>query len=573
MPLFASSSVSCILATALFVMQLVLVVRADNTNHLSGPSTNKANSVGLEFGVAQSLDLSLLSPLTATSSTPSILPTKEDVLSRLKTTVTYVKNMKQLCLGQYDKFNLTQCELRSLSQGFDDNHEDASLSSSSSSCANLDPLCTLWAARGDCQANRDFMASTCAPTCHLCFVYTASRGEPPRDHPRHEQQPGRRFSPQNPSDLRKLLHTNYEKKQQSQTNKTPTNSTMATTQEDQNTLDDKAQTIESTVGVAQLFHVSHLDDNGAEEWATLIHRDTVLARLQRTESYVEELEQVCTGQNDDKDYTLSHCQIHSLYHVKSGTVPAHPESSSSCVNQDPWCTVWAIRGDCESNPTQMAKTCAPTCQACMVYTQTQRSSHKEDMEHENHNYRQQQSQSELLKQLYANYDHKSAADDGQNRHDAKPDSLSTKQQNQSELEKGLQANKKDNRDHDPNHSNDDESKRNGPQVNDNVKERNQSDLLTRLNANYEERHRPSNGNKAGQTFGVAQRLNGLAIGPQELQAKLDETARYMQQHKLADCTNNDPLCTFWFLRGECQANAEFVLPRCGPACQSCTTAR
>ena len=59
-----------------------------------------------------------------------------------------------------------------------------------------------------------------------------------------------------------------------------------------------------------------------KRWTTPIHRDTVLARLRRTESYVEELEQVCTGHNDDKDYTLSHCQIHSC--ITSRVAPYRP---------------------------------------------------------------------------------------------------------------------------------------------------------------------------------------------------------------------------------------------------------
>ena len=37
----------------------------------------------------------------------------------------------------------------------------------------------------------------------------------------------------------------------------------------------------------------------------------------------------------------------------------------------------------------------------------------------------------------------------------------------------------------------------------------------------------------------------------------------------ADCRNRDPLCSFWAVEGECEANPAYMTIQCAPACQSC----
>jgi prolyl 4-hydroxylase len=36
-----------------------------------------------------------------------------------------------------------------------------------------------------------------------------------------------------------------------------------------------------------------------------------------------------------------------------------------------------------------------------------------------------------------------------------------------------------------------------------------------------------------------------------------------------DCRNRDPLCSFWAVQGECEANPGYMIIQCAPACQSC----
>ena len=89
----------------------------------------------------------------------------------------------------------------------------------------------------------------------------------------------------------------------------------------------------------------------------------------------------------------------------------------------------------------------------------------------------------------------------------------------------------------------------------------------------------------GSEFGVAQEIEESEEDEESedsmLQAvseRLDQTYAYMEDNIWAleyyqqfpkCCWNHDPLCTYWAAAGECEANKDFMVESCAPACGAC----
>ena len=80
----------------------------------------------------------------------------------------------------------------------------------------------------------------------------------------------------------------------------------------------------------------------------------------------------------------------------------------------------------------------------------------------------------------------------------------------------------------------------------------------------------------GAEYGEAQLAEGNRA--EETRALIAKTDEYMRTRVLvedefrsvrSDCKNRDPLCSFWAVEGECEANPSYMIIQCAPACQSC----
>ncbi|KAL7573476.1 hypothetical protein ACA910_013790 [Epithemia clementina (nom. ined.)] len=335
------------------------------------------------------------------------------------------------------------------------------------------------------------------------------------------------------------------------------------------TADEPPQGPGANFGVVQLIDVSLLKKIQHPDLAT-IRRADAWSRLEATLTYIRDLQRVCVQRQEIDDVTV--CEIHSLQKpfqkrtatTTNATTPMAADattkkndtsssssssswaslSTSTCANLDPLCTLWAARGDCESNRNKMADQCAAACMLCFVYAaeETRRrrppTNPKQQQQHLPDSPSSSISsipkrQDELLQQLFGIYD-----------------KTRTEHAGADQLKESRAA-----RD---------------------------SSTVVGLSS-FPATISPDD----GTAFGVAQRMDGLMVGPAELQAKIAETARYMQrldgdaatasqgananpkQLLLSSCRNLDPLCTFWALRRECEHNRLFVTQRCAPACQTC----
>mmetsp|Transcript_19537 Transcript_19537/g.46369 ORF Transcript_19537/g.46369 Transcript_19537/m.46369 type:complete len:306 (-) Transcript_19537:39-956(-) len=86
----------------------------------------------------------------------------------------------------------------------------------------------------------------------------------------------------------------------------------------------------------------------------------------------------------------------------------------------------------------------------------------------------------------------------------------------------------------------------------------------------------------GEEFGVEQMVDANEMVEEyrhlfdeaAIRRLLDETKTYMDSLDLTEqeaqqCFNNDPLCTFSAITGECVKNPDYMLYECAPACKSC----
>lgn len=80
----------------------------------------------------------------------------------------------------------------------------------------------------------------------------------------------------------------------------------------------------------------------------------------------------------------------------------------------------------------------------------------------------------------------------------------------------------------------------------------------------------------GAEYGEAQLAEGQRA--EETRALIAKTDEYMKSRVFvedefrsvrSDCKNRDPLCSFWAVEGECEANPSYMIIQCAPACQSC----
>ena len=80
----------------------------------------------------------------------------------------------------------------------------------------------------------------------------------------------------------------------------------------------------------------------------------------------------------------------------------------------------------------------------------------------------------------------------------------------------------------------------------------------------------------GAEYGEAQLAEGQRA--EETRALIAKTDEYMSSRVFvedefrsvrSDCRNRDPLCSFWAVEGECEANPSYMIIQCAPACQSC----
>ena len=80
----------------------------------------------------------------------------------------------------------------------------------------------------------------------------------------------------------------------------------------------------------------------------------------------------------------------------------------------------------------------------------------------------------------------------------------------------------------------------------------------------------------GAEYGEPQTAEGHR--EEETRALIAKTDEYMKTKVFvkeeyrsvrADCRNRDPLCSFWAVEGECEANPAYMTIQCAPACESC----
>ena len=80
----------------------------------------------------------------------------------------------------------------------------------------------------------------------------------------------------------------------------------------------------------------------------------------------------------------------------------------------------------------------------------------------------------------------------------------------------------------------------------------------------------------GADYGVPQLAEGQRA--EETRALIAKADEYMRSRVFvedefrsvrSDCKNRDPLCSFWAVEGECEANPSYMIIQCAPACQSC----
>jgi hypothetical protein len=70
----------------------------------------------------------------------------------------------------------------------------------------------------------------------------------------------------------------------------------------------------------------------------------------------------------DDDYEVREAIYKRLYETQEYTykiMKHNVRSLEKCQNQDPQCTLWAVKGKCETHPTFMNVECAPACRTCV----------------------------------------------------------------------------------------------------------------------------------------------------------------------------------------------------------------
>ncbi|KAL7562868.1 hypothetical protein ACA910_000246 [Epithemia clementina (nom. ined.)] len=462
-------------------------------------------AAGLAFGVMQILD-----PTQLNLGEEMIIVDPNVVSSKLRDTEKYMAQIRTLCArstpGTCHLYSIRNSFLQQQAEeGNDFSPNNCSSSNSSggelstpssllpssshygngkfSSCANFDPLCTLWAARGDCTSDdrADEMAALCAPACTKCIVYMSEDPDKYEDDEEEKEEEVHRMG--------------------------------------QN---DGVDGPGSRFGEVQIITRSAmLMEVGEENQEELdFDEEEVQAWLAETEEYM-------TMMNENG---IVNCYN---YHVK--------------------CTVWAVWGECETNPEYMEEECAPACQTCERIQGANENEENEDnntIEDSEEPEELTPEEQELLEYdveylpVYIKMLHNDRLRGGCH----ELDDLCQQWTQRGECEQG-------------------------------------TSLLGSAPLPWRTCKAISTGDRPGTMFGVEQetdytKLEGDYIGPDkdELFQELEEVAIYMDIVRSSPlyppnvreaCQNFDSMCTLKAMVGMCEEEELYMIPNCAPACGAC----
>ncbi|GKY95150.1 hypothetical protein MPSEU_000478700 [Mayamaea pseudoterrestris] len=68
--------------------------------------------------------------------------------------------------------------------------------------------------------------------------------------------------------------------------------------------------------------------------------------------------------SDDNDHGKFFAQFVKTHEYMQERIAINPRYLKSCRNYDPFCTVWASKGECEANAKFMKEKCPAACQKC-----------------------------------------------------------------------------------------------------------------------------------------------------------------------------------------------------------------
>jgi hypothetical protein len=69
--------------------------------------------------------------------------------------------------------------------------------------------------------------------------------------------------------------------------------------------------------------------------------------------------------DDDEVREAVYKRLYQTQEYAHGIMLHNVRSLEKCQNQDPQCTLWAVKGKCETHPTFMNVECAPACRTCV----------------------------------------------------------------------------------------------------------------------------------------------------------------------------------------------------------------
>jgi len=373
------------------------------------------------------------------------------------------------------------------------------------SCYNIYAMCTIYAVQGWCETETEMMNEDCAPACMSCSSLTSEVAEDEET-------------------------------------------------EDEET-EDFEKEWEDEVFPGEAFGVEQIVDQSdvTEDSQHLFDETAVLQHLEQTEIYMESL-------------NLSE------------------EDAELCVNEDSLCTVFAVIGECETNPHFMHFECAPACKTCDKLLRGEDEEEEEGpgsafgfVQIIDPSVRDAEGlDEESILQKLNEIDEYMTEQDSSYCYNGYAMCTIWSLQGWCETDAELM-----NEDCAPAcfscEKLADQEKSDDTLSDENLVTPEAKELEESSDDNSEEQEL-----FLGEEFGVAQTIHASNIledyqylfDEAAIAQHLQETKAYMDSLALSEedadeCYNEDSLCTFSAVGGECEMNPDWMMYSCGPACRSC----
>ncbi len=197
----------------------------------------------------------------------------------------------------------------------DGNVGDGKEATDDENCQDGDTRCVFWARHGECDFNQDYMHAHCKKSCKKCGLILGNSNSLDHDYGMNRNS--------------SHVHNNRDRTGRNQHRHTTSSSNSGASEAEAMKVEDGRFGLGLTRRYGEPQHASV---RASEKRVAHV----IKARVQKMITYMEE--------------EVSKPEYNNIRH--------------RCRNLESLCVFWAVRGECEKNPSYMTRNCSPVCEKC-----------------------------------------------------------------------------------------------------------------------------------------------------------------------------------------------------------------